>query len=448
MSLRRLALSALLAASFGGCDTDAPDAEVGEDRARAGGETTVFRATPESFGTPAPNLVAARLDRHLDGDLTFESVFVTAPAPVNPGLGPVFNRASCLTCHVKDGRSEPGVSLLVRVSLGQDASGRHVPVPGFGLQIQDRAVFGVAPEARVVVEYEEVPGAFADGEPYSLRRPAIRIEDPYQPMPAGVLTSARMARPVFGLGLLEAVREETLLDLAARQAAEGKVSGRPNYVWDAVAETFALGRFGWKANEPTLRQQAADAYRDDMGLTSPVFPDAAPFGYDSGNDPDAPEIDLETLEATTFYVQTLGVPAARGVGELEVERGRALFEQVGCASCHVARLETGTLAGVPEVSNQTIYPYTDLLLHDLGPGLADGRPDFGASGSEWRTPPLWGMGLTQLVNQHTFFLHDGRARNPTEAILWHGGEAEAARERFRQLSKGERDALVAFLGSL
>ncbi len=448
MSLRRLFACLLLAAGLAGCDADAPDTDAEEDVARAGGATTVYRATPEAFATPAPNLVAARLGLHLDGDVTFESVFVTAPAPVNPGLGPVFNRTSCLSCHVKDGRSEPDLSLLVRVSLGQDASGRHVPVPGFGLQIQDRAVFGVTPEARVVIDYEEVPGTFADGEPYSLRRPTVRIEDPHEPLPAGVLTSARMARPVFGMGLLEAVPEEALLDLAAVQAATGEVSGRPNYAWDAVAERFTLGRFGWKANEPTVRQQTADAYRDDMGITSPVFPAAAPFGYDSGNDPAAPEIDERTLEATAFYVQTLGVPAARGVGEPEVERGRRLFGEVGCASCHVARLETGTLDGLPEVSNQTIYPYTDLLLHDLGEGLADGRPDFTATGSEWRTPPLWGIGLTRLVNQHTFFLHDGRARNLTEAILWHGGEAEAAKERFRQLSKDERDALVTFLESL
>ena len=446
--LPRLSVLSLFLAVLVGCDTSAPDTDFEDDVARAGGETTVFRASPESFSTPALNLIPARLDLHLAGDVTFESVFVTAPAPVNPGLGPVFNRASCTTCHVKDGRSEPDISLLLRVSLGQEADGRHIPVPGYGLQIQDRAVFGVTPEARVVVEYEEVPGSFADGESYSLRRPTYRIEDPYRPLPAGVLTSPRMARPIFGMGLLEAVTEATLLDLAAAQSAAGEVSGRPNYVWNPEAERFTLGRLGWKANEPTVRQQSADAYRDDMGITSPVFPDAAPFGYDSDNDASAPEIDERTLEATTFYVQTLGVPAARGVGEREVERGRDLFAEVGCASCHVPRLRTGTLDGLPEVSNQTIYPYTDLLLHDMGEGLADGRPDFAATGSEWRTPPLWGIGLTQLVNQHTFFLHDGRARNLTEAILWHGGEAEASKETFRRLSKAERDALLVFLESL
>ena len=420
-----------------------------DDPILAGGETTVFRATPESFATPAPNLEGGRLTLHLDGDFEFEQKFVTAPAAVNSGLGPLFNRTACVSCHTKDGRDPPEISLLMRVSLGQDAQDRPMPVPGFGLQIQDRAVFGVTPEARVVVTYEEVAGTFADGEPYSLRKPTYRLEDPHRTLPADVLMSPRMARPVFGLGLLEAVTEATMEDLAQTQAAEGEVSGRLNYVWDRATESFKVGRFGWKANEPSVRQQTADAYRNDMGITSPLVPIETTADSNTGDGlDDDPEISDEVLDLVAFYVQTLGVPAARDVGSPTVERGRTLFREIKCASCHAPSLQTGSLADVPEVSNQAIFPYTDLLLHDMGEDLADYRPDFRANGYEWRTPPLWGLGLTQLVNQHTFLLHDGRARNVTEAILWHGGEAEASRERFRQLSKEDRDALLAFLDSL
>ncbi|MEM9664633.1 MAG: di-heme oxidoredictase family protein [Bacteroidota bacterium] len=436
-----------LGGGLAGCTDPAATSEGGA--AWAGGAMTVFRATPESFATPAPNLEGARLKAFLDGDAEFEQKFVTPPAPVNPGLGPLFNRSSCNTCHTKDGRTAPHESLLLRVSLGQDSAGHPVPVPGFGLQVQNRAVYGTPPEARVVVTYEEIEGAFENGERYTLRRPIYQLEDPHAPIPPGLLVSPRMARPVFGLGLLEAIPEETLKALVRQQAAEGAVSGRINYVWDREAQQFSVGRFGWKANEPTVREQTAEAYRNDMGITSPLITRETSLdthGHD-GRDDD-PEIDDETLDLVTFYMQTLGVPAARGVGTPAVERGRALFEQIGCNRCHASPLRTGTLLGVDEASEQTIYPYTDLLVHDLGEGPADHRPDYGASGSEWRTPPLWGLGLTRLVNQHTFFLHDGRARNLKEAILWHGGEAEAAKERFRALSREDIEALLTFLESL
>jgi CxxC motif-containing protein (DUF1111 family) len=337
----------------------------------------------------------------------------------------------------------------MRVSLGQDAGGIPISVPGYGVQIQDRAVFGVTPEARVEVQYREIAGSFPDGESYNLRAPTYSLADLYTPLPAGVHYSPRIARPVFGLGLLEAVSEEYLLTLAARQAAGGEVSGRANYVWDVAGGTFRIGRFGWKANEPSVFQQSADAYQQDMGITSPLRPADNNLEHPGADGlADDPEIDAEELEAVTFYVQTLGVPAARGVGDPAIEHGRQLFQRTGCAQCHVPALETGRLPGLPEVSDQPIFPYTDLLLHDMGEELADGRPDFLADGREWRTPPLWGIGLTQLVNQHTFFLHDGRARNLVEAILWHGGEAEASRERFKHLSAAERQRLIVFLESL
>ena len=440
-------LSLLVLLPIAACDMVESKAE--PDPTLAGGETTLFRATPESFAMPAPNLTGDRLEKHLVGDFEFEKKFVTAPAEVNSGLGPLFNRTSCASCHTRNGRDKPDVSLLVRISSGQDFLQGPVPVAGLGLQIQDRAVAGARPEARVVIEYEEISGSFADGEPYSLRKPAYRLEDLDAPLPAGVDLSPRMARPVFGLGLLEAVSEVTLEDIAAEQAAGGEVSGRINYVWDMESETVRVGRFGWKANQPTVRQQTADAYRSDMGITSPLIPVETSIvsGQHDGLEDD-PEISAETVDAVAFYMQTLAVPAARDVGQPKVEGGRTLFTRIGCASCHRPSLETGLAPDLPEVSSQTIFAYTDLLLHDMGEGLADHREDFRAGAREWRTPPLWGVGLTEIVNQHTFFLHDGRARNLKEAILWHDGEASSARERFRTLSRSERDALLEFLRSL
>jgi CxxC motif-containing protein (DUF1111 family) len=414
----------------------------------AGGATTIDDATSAAFSTPAPNLSGERLARHLAGDVAFEQTFVSAPATQNGGLGPIFNNTSCAACHVGDGRSRGSESLLLRVSLpGAAQNGGPAPVPGFGGQIQTRAIFGFAPEAGVVVAYEERPGTFADGTPFQLRAPSYVIAAPYASFPAGALVSPRVARPVFGLGLLEAVPEEEILALAAEQAAQG-ISGRPNYVWDESERRVRLGRFGWKANQPSLFQQATDAYGEDMGVTSPAFATESGAGQPGHEDglSDDPELDQGTLDATTFYVQTLAVPDRRPTAGSRT--GEELFERIGCAACHVSVLRTGDLPGVPEVGNQRIEPYTDLLLHDMGEGLADGRPDFDADGREWRTPPLWGIGLSRIVTGHTEFLHDGRARDLSEAILWHGGEAEAARERFRELARSERESLLAFLESL
>jgi CxxC motif-containing protein (DUF1111 family) len=254
---------------------------------------------------------------------------------------------------------------------------------------------------------------------------------------------------VFGLGLLEAIDESTLLDLASRSPRGSPVSGRPNYVWDAVHQERRIGRFGWKANQPSVLQQTAAAYLGDMGVTSSLFPsENSPEPDHSDGLADDPEVDLETLEATAFYMQTLAVPAPRGLDDAVVRHGKRLFAAVGCADCHVPQLRTGDLEGIPEVSRQTFFPYTDLLLHDMGEALADHRPDYDASGREWRTPPLWGIGLSKTVTGHTNYLHDGRARDVMEAILWHGGEAEFARERVRNLSRDDREALVAFLDAL
>lgn len=419
------------------------------ERLMPGGATTIDDVTSHGFSGPAPNLSAARLDFHLDGDRAFAEQFVRAPAVINPGLGPVFNETSCEGCHVADGRTRD--AFLMRLSLpGADEVGGPLPVPGFGTQLQDEAVFRVAPEGRIDTRWEESVVVLDDGTPVSLRRPIQTVRDPYTPLPDEVLTSVRMPRPVFGLGLLEAIPESRLWELADQGDADGDgISGRVNEVFDVVEGRIRAGRFGWKATQPTLLQQTAAAYRDDIGVTSSVFPSEA-FAGQPQDDllEDDPEITDETLEEAVFYVQTLAVPAPRDANAPAVMEGQDLFGELGCADCHVPRHVTGTLPDVPEVSNQVIVPYTDLLLHDMGPGLADGRPDFGASGSEWRTPPLWGLGLSSRVQGHTDFLHDGRARDVVEAILWHGGEAASARDAFRALDAPSRAALLAFLQSL
>ena len=452
ISLGRLFLVLSLIAA--GCD-DPPVTEVPVDDAdiASGGGTTVYDAGSNAFSTPAPNLSAESLEKHLAGDAEFEQVFVTPPATVNPGLGPTYNNVSCISCHPRDGRGRPPLpgeplgSMLLRISLpGTGDHGGPLPVDGFGTQLQTKAVIGSIPEGDVLVSWTEEPGEYPDGTPYSLRRPSNVVTGS---VPGGILVSARVAPAVFGLGLLEAVAEETILMNADEADMNGDgISGKANYAWNAESGQMEVGRFGWKASTPTLLQQSAGAYNEDMGVTTPYFPLEHCHG-NTGCDTLAndPEVDDEILQTVGFYVQTLGVPARRNTDNPSVIQGKKIFAEIGCNGCHQAPLRTGSFP-VGELSNQTIYPYTDLLLHDMGPDLADGRPDFLANGSEWRTAPLWGIGLTEVVSGHTYFLHDGRARSIEEAILWHGGEAGSSKERFRVLTREDRSALMNFLMSL
>lgn len=448
-----------------GCSKSADEAAeptTAADPTTAGGAATVASATSNAYSLPAPNLSAASLQLHIAGDQNFERRFVTGTsAVVGGGLGPLFINANCKACHVRDGRGmapagpAAAVQMLFRLSLpGQDAHGGPLPVPGFGDQLQNRAIVGTAPEGQLSIKYVEQLRALADGSSVALRHPTYSIDDPYIPLPAGVLISARVAPPVFGLGLLESVADADILALADEGDANGDgISGRPNYAWDVASQTTKLGRFGWKANQTSLRQQVAAAYNGDMGITSSLFPlEPAAGQTQAGNAaPGSSAVDLpdDELASTSFYMRTLGVPARRDVGTDLVKQGKTLFISARCAACHVPTLRTSAQAGLPaEMAGQTIYPYTDLLLHDMGPGLADNRPDFRATGQEWRTPPLWGLGLSETVNGTTTFLHDGRARSLTEAILWHGGEAQLSANAVTKMSTADRTALLTFLKSL
>jgi len=343
---------------------------------------------------------------------------------------------------------------VIRISVtGQDEHGGPKPHPFYGDQLQIFGVKGVvAVEGRFEFRWQEQTVTFVDGEVMPLRAPVVTLSElAYGPLGQGAMFGARLAPPLIGLGLLEAVPEEAILTLAARPPVEG-MAGHINRVWDQSRGRAVLGRFGLKANHGSVREQVAAAFINDIGLSTSVYPDqnCPPVQANCKEQMVAgrPEITDLRLAATELYVSALAVPARRNVGDPQVMRGEHLFGEARCERCHVSEMHTGDSKVVSQLAGQTIHPYTDLLLHDMGPDLADGRPDYLAGGSEWRTPPLWGIGLSEKVNGAGAFLHDGRARNFSEAILWHGGEAKVSREAFRSMSREDRAALIAFLGSL
>jgi CxxC motif-containing protein (DUF1111 family) len=429
-----------------------------------GGDATRPIATADAFTFPMPNMPRTHQRPFSFGNRLFNTNWVIAPGSVKSfdGLGPLFNRVSCSGCHTRDGRGAPPASgdgpfdtMLIRLSVpGTDLQGGPLSHPTYGGQLSERAITGVAPEGQAHITYEDVPGTYGDGEAYTLRQPRFTIVDAaHGPLGDDLLMSPRVAQHMIGLGLLQTVADETLLALADPDDADADgISGRVNRVWDQAAGTSAIGRFGWKANQPNLRQQSAGAALGDIGLTTSMnaaenctAPQATCAAAIIGG---SPELSEEFLDKLTLYTMTIAVPAQRNAQDQQVRRGERLFRDFGCAACHMPTLVTGDDHAFPELSHQTIHPFTDLLLHDMGEALADNRPDFEATGSEWRTAPLWGLGLIPTVNGHDNLLHDGRARGFPEAILWHGGEAEAAKDRFRLAPKDERDALVAFLESL
>ncbi|RON84530.1 di-heme oxidoreductase family protein [Pseudomonas fluorescens] len=470
-----LRLSALfLALGLSACD-DAPrftKAEPGE--ARSGGAATVRKTDQNAFSLPSANLPPSRRVDFSVGNSFFRSPWVIAPSTTTArdGLGPLFNTNACQNCHIKDGRGHPptpdsanAVSMLVRLSIPDSPAYAKVieqlgvvPEPVYGGQFQDMAVPGVTPEGKVRVEYTPVPIRFKDGTEVELRKPVLQFTQlGYGPMHPDTRFSARVAPPMIGLGLLEAIPEEAILANAAAQAKENNgIKGRVNRVWDDELQKTVAGRFGWKAGQPNLNQQNVHAFSGDMGLTTSLRPfddctdaQTACKQAPNGNGPDGePEVSDNILRLVLFYTRNLAVPARRGVNDEQVLAGKNLFFQAGCQSCHTPKYTTAANAAEPELANQVIRPYSDLLLHDMGDGLADNRTEFQASGRDWRTPPLWGIGLTQAVSGHTQFLHDGRARNLLEAVLWHGGEAQQAQQQVLSFNAEQRAALLAFLNSL
>lgn len=425
-----------------------------------GGAASVRDDGPNAFSYPAPVLDAGERRAFAVGNAFFKDNWVAAPSSAagRDGLGPFFNARSCSGCHLRDGRGRPplegesgGSGLLLRVGLAGVPS--DVPHPRFGVQVADFALPGYAPEAAIEMEQTEQAGVFGDGTSFRLMEPRYTLRTPTGREPAPPVSGARVAPHMIGLGLLEAVPGEVLERLADPTDRNGDgISGRIHWVEDRRRGGLAIGRFGWKATQPTVEQQVAAAFVHDLGITSSLFPEedrgVEQALFDPARSGGDPELSDHKLARVTFYSQVLGVPDQRDADDLAVRRGAERFRAFGCAACHIPTLETGPQAVIDRFAEQTIHPYTDLLLHDLGPGLADGKTDGEAQPSEWRTPPLWGIGLFETVSGHRRYLHDGRARGLAEAILWHGGEAEPARERFRSAPALEREQLLAFLRSI
>ncbi len=452
----------------------------------AGAATVRARTDADAFSQPSGNIsFAGELDFKLGNGL-FKKLWVSSPSSTqaSDGLGPLYNARSCQRCHLKDGRGHPPegpedsrVSMFLRISvpaapdapmsdiesfllsLDGDAP-RTRPDPNYGGQIQDLALPGVTPEGQMQIDYQETEVALSGGETAQLRAPTYSLAAPgYGPPAEGAMLSPRVAPQMIGLGLIEAIPTEDILAHADPDDIDSDgISGKPQIVWSFEEGAPMLGRFGWKAGAPTVKEQSAAAFAGDIGISNPVFDTPAgdcttaqteclnsPHG---DGDVRGTEIDAEGLDLVTFYSRNLGVPARRDTDDPTVLRGKQVFYETGCTSCHTPKYVTHRLEDRDEQSFQLIWPYSDFLLHEMGPGLADNRPEGRADGTEWRTAPLWGIGLTEQVSGHTYFLHDGRARSLLEAVLWHGGEAQPARDRVAEMPPEDRAALISYLESL
>lgn len=445
---------------------------------QGGAGTSLRKPSRDSFSQSSTNITFKEERDFKLGNALFRKLWVSSPASTkaSDGLGPLFNARSCQTCHIKDGRGHPPEGDLDQTSmffrLAKPAQTQEekksienyitsvIPDPIYGGQLQDAAVPGLAGEGRMKITYTEKQIKFADGALTSLREPSYEAVDlAYGALHEKTTLSPRVTPQMIGLGLLEAIHEADLRAIADETDENGDgISGKLAIVRDGAGKK-TIGRFGWKGSNPSIRSQSAGAFAGDIGISSPDVPNnygdctknqkaclSMPHGEQANlGVGEAPE---EVLSLVTFYSQNLAVPIRRNSKDANVLDGKKHFYSVGCISCHTPKFVTSRKAENKAQRFQLIWPYTDLLLHDMGDGLADGQQVGVANGNEWRTPPLWGIGLTQTVSGHTFYLHDGRARNLTEAILWHGGEAQSSRDGFMALKKAERENLVEFLRSL
>ncbi|MGB1042378.1 MAG: di-heme oxidoredictase family protein [Tenacibaculum sp.] len=419
----------------------------------------------KAFSSAIPGLSNLELSFFGIGNAMFDQSWVASPATTTSrdGLGPIFNARACGACHFEDGRGQPLIQtnatnkgFLIRLSTGNSASNGPIGHPTYGGQLQTASNLGINKEAEIQVTFTYIDGTYADGTTYQLRKPNYSIINENYGALTGVQTSPRVGQQVIGLGFIDALTEESILTNADPNDTDNDgISGKANYVWNVKENKLTIGKFGWKANQPTLDQQIAGAFNGDMGLTTSIFPDEnCPDGVDcsklfNGNNPgDNVEVPDTQFSKISLYMAAISVPKRRNFKEQNVLNGKQIFRDLKCVSCHVDNFTTGTNTILPQINNIVIKPFSDFLLHDMGDELADNRGDFLANGKEWRTQPLWGLGLIETVNKHTFLLHDGRARNIEEAILWHGGEAQASKEAFTKLTKTKRDELLAYLNSL
>lgn len=460
---------------------------------KQGGDTGISISSSESYSKPSSNLTASRKGQFFIGNAFFKQPWVVAPASTDSrdGLGAIFNVAACQSCHIKDGRGHAPMtaddnadSLLIRLSMPattaeqqqklQDSLIEKVAHPMYGGQLQDRGIEGVPAEAHIAVQWTDKAVTFADGHVETLREPTFRLTNPgYGAFDEDMMLSPRTALPMIGLGLLEQIPDADIKKQADSDDENGDgIRGKFNWVMDPQTGKHALGRFGWKAGQTKLITQNQSAFNEDMGLTSSIRPHEscmptqtaclnAPTGADEqGNGKPPVEVSDEVAKFVEFYTRNLAVPNRRHADDAQVLAGKKRFYDMGCQSCHTPRYQLPKTADDHlEQHGQVIYPYTDLLLHDMGEGLADrtvagnlpaktAQVEFLANSYEWRTPALWGIGLAQTVDTQATFLHDGRARTLMEAVLWHGGEAKAQQQKVLKLDKKGRAELNAFLASL
>ncbi|MCB4799954.1 di-heme oxidoreductase family protein [Neotamlana laminarinivorans] len=437
--------------------------EIDEENLVSDFSITGFTAD-KAFGTNIPNLTDLETAFFGVGNAMFNQTWVSAPASTTSrdGLGPIFNARACATCHLNDGRGEPiletgaaSSGFLLRLSSGNNPITGPIPHATYGDQLQDASNLNIEAEGDIAVNFEYISGAYPDGTTYELRKPTYTvINTNYGALSAE--QSPRIGQQLIGLGFIEALSDASILEYEDEFDTDGDgISGKANYVWNIAENKTTLGKFGWKANQPTLTQQVSGAFNGDMGLTTTLFPEencpsgvdcsTIPNGNNEGEDVEVPDTQLSRM---MVYMSSISVPVRRDYDTYDVLKGKELFKNLACVNCHVDYYVTGQSEIVPIIDNVTIRPYSDFLLHDMGDDLADDRADFLATGNEWRTQPLWGLGMIELVNDHTFLLHDGRARNIEEAILWHGGEAETSKNNFMNLTATEREQLLSFLNSL
>lgn len=466
-NLRRLEtrLSSLMAAfAFlaSGCDGAVPPLDAAEQL--PGGDTTNSLLSGNlAYSRPFENASRDDSDAFYSGNSFFTNPWVegVSSTSARDGLGPLFNSRSCTGCHSRDGRGRPPLAgetvtgLLFRLSTGENSiESGPVPIPEYGGQLQPLAVDGVAPEGRVTIDYEIEERTYSDGETVELQRPRYTLVlDGFGAPTGDVAFSPRVAPSMIGMGLLENILESDVLALADPDDTDGDgISGRTQMTFSDARDSMQLGRFGWKAEKPTVRDQSAGAFAGDMGLTSGLVPrddctESQQSCLDSQSQVEA-EVSDRVLDRVVTYSSMLAPPARPQYDTPELLEGRRHFYEVGCQSCHIPSFRTGTDHEISAVNDQLIWPYTDLLLHDMGEDLADHRPTWAADGLEWRTPPLWGLHALRAVNNHEQLLHDGRADGVEEAILWHGGEATQSREQFEALTANARAELVSFVESL
>ncbi|MBL4630873.1 MAG: hypothetical protein JKY14_06820, partial [Paraglaciecola sp.] len=467
-----------------------PDFEQSE--LQPGGDMTARRVSHRSYVVEGKGVSAMQKLNFWTGFSLFRDPWVIAPSSTKDrdGLGPLFNTRSCIDCHSRGGRgpapkvglSTPS-SMVIRLGLKDQATTatkattfkQTTTYATYGGQIQTRAINtrhstrlpkAISPEAKLHLAYETINGQYADGTAYQLNKPTYQLQNlAYGELDPDVGLSPRFAPVVYGAGLLDAIAEQDLLiQEDIHDENNDGISSRYNRVPMVKKHTFeenytaptqGIGRFGLKAKHPTLAQQVAAAFKDDIGITNSWFPTesctssqtdcavASQLGQNTKI-----EIPNKLLKLVIDTNQFMAVPPTRDLKSKIAQQGRELFYQGGCASCHTPSYTTSQDYPVAVLANQKIWPYTDLALHDMGEGLADGVIENQASGQEWRTSRLWGLGAQKIFRKQPLYLHDGRAKSVAEAILWHGGEAKASQTFFTHLIATERQQLLAFLDAI